>query len=170
MPLKKRSDLASKIIYGKLKNQLNLIKYYHKYYKNTCDSLNVVYEDVVGRMMVLIKQVKNYKGVTDGYKSEIMGIEVSGANLYWGYIKELLADDDVGFLFRERKGATDLVNSMLNYGYSILYARIWRELLKRKLNPTDSVIFYPCCLNCYAKIEYVLLNNERKPGPMVVMI
>lgn len=35
------------------------------------------------------------------------------------------ADDDVGFLFRERKGATDLVNSMLNYGYSILYARIW---------------------------------------------
>lgn len=82
MPLKKRSDLASKIIYGKLKNQLSLIKYYHKYHKNTCDSLNVVYEDVVGRMMVLIKQVKNYKGVTDGYKSEIMGIEASGANLY----------------------------------------------------------------------------------------
>ena len=143
MPLKKRSELASKIIYGKLKNQLNLIKYYHKYHKQTSDTLKEVYEDVVSRMLLLIKQVKEYKGVSDGYKSDIMGMEASGATLYWSYIKELLTDDDIGFLFRERKGATDLVNSMLNYGYSILYARIWRELLKRKLNPTDSVLHEP---------------------------
>ena len=143
MPLKKRSELASKIIYGKLKNQLNLIKYYHKYHKQTSDTLKEVYEDVVSRMLLLIKLVKEYKGVSDGYKSDIMGMEASGATLYWSYIKELLTDDDIGFLFRERKGATDLVNSMLNYGYSILYARIWRELLKRKLNPTDSVLHEP---------------------------
>lgn len=35
---------------------------------------------------------------------------------------------------------------------------------------SDSVIFYPCCLNCYAKIEYVPLARERAPGPMVVMV
>lgn len=33
---------------------------------------------------------------------------------------------------------------------------------------TDSVIFYPCCLNCYAKIEYMPEARERKPGPMIV--
>ncbi len=35
---------------------------------------------------------------------------------------------------------------------------------------TDSVIFYPCCLNCYAKIEYVPKVRERKPGPMIVTV
>lgn len=59
---------------------------------------------------------------------------------YWGYIRELLSDDDVGFIKRERKGATDLVNCMLNYGYAILYTRIWQALLGAKLNPFDSII------------------------------
>lgn len=143
LPVKKRSELASKIIYGKLKNQLNLIKYYHKYHKHTSDVLKEVYENVSGGILVLVKQVKEYEGAIDGYKSEIMGIEASGASLYWSYIKELLSDDNTGFLYRERRGATDLVNSMLNYGYSILYARIWRELLRRSLNPTDSVLHEP---------------------------
>ena len=40
---------------------------------------------------------------------------------------------------REHKGATDLFNSMLNYGYAILYSRIWQALLHARLNPYDSV-------------------------------
>ena len=36
--------------------------------------------------------------------------------------------------------ATDLVNSMLNYGYAILYARVWQALLRAQLNPYDSLI------------------------------
>lgn len=44
------------------------------------------------------------------------------------------------FTHRERHGATDLVNCLLNYGYSILYARIWQGVLYRKLNPTISII------------------------------
>ena len=33
LPLERKVKLASQIIVGKLKNQLNLIKYYHKYHK-----------------------------------------------------------------------------------------------------------------------------------------
>ena len=33
----------------------------------------------------------------------------------------------------------------------------------------DSVIFYPCCLNCYYKIEYIPAKKERKPSPMVIV-
>ena len=55
----------------------------------------------------------------------------------------LLHDDDVGFYKRERQGATDLVNSMLNYGYAILYARVWQAVLAQKLNPSVSVIHAP---------------------------
>ena len=35
------------------------------------------------------------------------------------------------------------LNSLLNYGYSILYARIWQAVLRRKLNPTISIIHAP---------------------------
>ena len=59
---------------------------------------------------------------------------------YWAYIRELLSDDEVGFIKRERKGATDLVNCMLNYGYAILYTRVWQALLGAKLNPFDSIV------------------------------
>ena len=69
-----------------------------------------------------------------------MGIEAAGAVAYWNYIRELIADDNVDFQFRERKGATDLVNSMLNYGYSILYARVWQSLLYRQMNPSYGVL------------------------------
>ena len=62
---------------------------------------------------------------------------------YWSYIRELITDDDVEFQTREHKGATDLVNSMLNYGYSILYARVWQSLLYRQLNPSLGVLHVP---------------------------
>ena len=56
------------------------------------------------------------------------------------YLRELMSDDEVGFERREHQGATDLVNSMLNYGYSILYHRVWQALLAARLNPFNSLI------------------------------
>ena len=55
-------------------------------------------------------------------------------------LKKLIADDEVGFEHREHQGAHDLMNSMLNYGYAILYARMWQALLAAKLNPFESLI------------------------------
>lgn len=91
----------------------------------------------------MIKNISSYNEENTDYKKDIIGIEAVGANLYWDYIRELISDDQVGFLFRERHGATDLVNCMLNYGYAIIYARVWQSLLFRKLNPTDSVLHEP---------------------------
>ena len=54
--------------------------------------------------------------------------------------RELLEDDEIDFEHREHKGAQDLFNSMLNYGYAILYAKVWQALLGAKLNPFDSFI------------------------------
>ena len=72
--------------------------------------------------------------------TKLMGHEAQVAIRYWDYIRELIADDDVAFERREHQGATDLTNSMLNYGYSILYARVWQALLAARLNPFDSLI------------------------------
>ena len=70
----------------------------------------------------------------------LIGYESQAAIKYWYYIRELLIDDGVEFIKREHKGAIDLLNSMLNYGYAILYTRVWQALLAAKLNPYDSII------------------------------
>lgn len=142
MSLEQKAKLASRIIYGKLKNQLNLIKYFHKYHKKTSEHLCSVYNDVEPKLKSLLVSLSKYKP-TENYRQEIMGLEAAGAVAYWNYIRELIADDNVDFQFRERKGATDLVNSMLNYGYSILYARVWQSLLYRQMNPSYGVLHEP---------------------------
>lgn len=134
-----RMELAKRIIYGKIKNQLNLIKYFHKYHKTTSENLCKKYDEVVPKLNVIIKEVNAYnKG--ESYRVDIMQWEANAALLYWGYIRELISDDNVGFKFRERKGATDLVNCLLNFGYAILYARVWQSLLRYKMNPLNSVL------------------------------
>lgn len=134
-----RMELAKRIIYGKIKNQLNLIKYFHKYHKTTSEDLCKKYDEVVPKLNVIIKEVNAYnKG--ESYCVDIMQWEANAALLYWGYIRELISDDNVGFKFRERKGATDLVNCLLNFGYAILYARVWQSLLRYKMNPLNSVL------------------------------
>ena len=70
----------------------------------------------------------------------LVAFEAQGAVRYWEYIRQLLNDDKIDFRNREHKGATDLVNCMLNYGYALLYSRVWQALLKAKLNPFDSII------------------------------
>jgi CRISPR-associated endonuclease Cas1 len=71
---------------------------------------------------------------------KLVGFEAQIAIRYWDYIRELVSDDEVGFEHREHRGATDIVNSMLNYGYAILYTRVWQALLSAHLNPFNSLI------------------------------
>ena len=136
-----RALLAKKIISGKLKNQFNLIKYYHKYHKTKYDILCEKYDTIAPKLKGLIDQIGIYV-IQSGkdYRMELMALEAAGAVLYWDYVRKLLQDDQVGFIKREHKGATDLVNCLLNYGYSLLYARVWQALLLYKLNPSDGVL------------------------------
>ena len=140
MTYSQRMSLAKRIIYGKVKNQLNLIKYYHKYHKASSGVLRNKYEEVVTKLNVISKEVNTYHKIGETYRADIMQWEANAALLYWGYMRELISDDDVGFKFRDSKGATDLVNCLLNFGYAILYARVWQSLLHYKLNPMDSIL------------------------------
>lgn len=142
LSLERRSILAVKIIMGKIKNQINLIKYFHKYHKGVSDTLIEKYNEIMPLFKRIISDLKQIEGRED-YVTQVVQCEAKGAELYWRYIKELIRDDGVCFANRERHGATDLVNCLLNYGYSILYARIWQCVLYRKLNPTISIIHAP---------------------------
>ena len=94
-------------------------------------------EEVVEKFKAWKKVVK----IADtNFMKELLGHEAQVAVCYWSYVRELVSDDNVAFERREHRGATDLVNSMLNYGYAILYVRVWQALLAAKLNPFDSFI------------------------------
>lgn len=91
-------------------------------------------------MEELIEKTKKYQPKSMDYRGELMAYEAQAAIVYWEYIRRLFADDDIDFESRERRGATDLFNSLLNYGYAILYPRIWQAVLSAKLNPSISVL------------------------------
>ena len=141
LPLEQKIKLATQIIIGKLKNQLNLIKYYHKYHKDILGGkLSEKYVEVVLKIDKLIEKAKNYSQRNEKYTAELMAIESQAAIAYWSYIRVLTADDGIDFIRREHQGATDLLNSLLNYGYAILYARVWKNILAAKLNPSIGVL------------------------------
>lgn len=140
---KNKIALAGRIITGKLKNQENLIKYYHKYHKDTTGIVAEKYPETILRIEECIQRVKKYAEENEQYATFFMGQEAGAANAYWEYIRLLIADDGVDFHSRERQGASDLMNSMLNYGYAILYARVWNIVLTQKLNPSIGVLHAP---------------------------
>jgi CRISPR-associated endonuclease Cas1 len=141
MKIDKRCELASTIIAAKMRNQQNLIKYFHKYHKSTRADLCDKYDIIMPKIKKLIAKVSSYKVIPNvDYRTDIMVSEAECAQLYWSYVEELLSDDSVAFVKRVHQGATDLVNSMLNFGYAILYTRVWQAVLYNKLNPYDGVL------------------------------
>lgn len=135
-----RVRLATDFIRAKLKNQLYLVKYFHKYHKTLHPTLQEKYMDLEMFVDTFKEFERHANYASSDYFTQLVAKEAQGAVKYWAYIRELLDDDDVGFERREHHGATDLVNSMLNYGYAILYARTWQALLAAKLNPFESVV------------------------------
>jgi group II intron reverse transcriptase/maturase/CRISPR-associated endonuclease Cas1 len=135
-----KNTLALGIIEGKVKNQHALLKYFNKYHKNHAPGLQSKMEMMEQCINDFKLWKRNIKPDNDEFIPKLMGQEAQVAIRYWDCIRELIADDEVEFDHREHQGATDLMNSMLNYGYAILYARMWQALLAARLNPFESLI------------------------------
>lgn len=137
--------IASEFIEGKIRNQINLLKYYQR---NRPDGS--LYNSAVPEEIAQMKNaVRKLSRVLDGNKSysgarnSLMGYEAEAAKRYWKVIRILLADDVPDFPGRVRQGARDLVNSLLNYGYGFLYRQVWREVVCSGLNPQISFLHAP---------------------------
>lgn len=139
MAVGRKASFAACIVRGKLKNQQNLIKYFHKYHKEGPE-LQKRYDEAKEKIDSLIEKTKKIDIQNEKYAEVLMSYESAGAIAYWAYVRQLFADDDVEFESRIRQGATDLFNSLLNYGYAIMYARVWQALLAAKLNPGIGVL------------------------------
>ncbi len=140
MPLEKKAYMAARIVQGKLSNQQNLVKYFHKYHKGSHPQLDKAYHDLVGQLEQLEEKIKQVDLHNKEYATVLMTYEAAGAKAYWEYIGLLLGDDGIEFEGRVRQGASDLFNCLLNYGYALLYARVWQSVLGARLNPSLGVL------------------------------
>lgn len=133
--------LAKSFVEGKIKNQINLIKYYRKYKARREFQFFEVCEESINAMRSLLIKLRD---ISKGDSLELttpkmLALEGQSASYYWKLIK-LLLSHDVYFQGRERRGATDLVNSLLNYGYGILYSQIYQAIILAGLNPNISFL------------------------------
>lgn len=112
--------LAKEFIEGKAKNQLNCLKYIDRYHNKLSAHISKM-ENSLKRLAATVK---------DGQMA-LMGYEGEMAAVYWDAVKTLLGEDV--FAGRVTQGASDTVNSALNYGYAILYGRAQKALVKAGL-------------------------------------
>jgi group II intron reverse transcriptase/maturase/CRISPR-associated endonuclease Cas1 len=133
--------LARMFVYGKLKNQFSLLKYHGKYRKRNGNCYGALLAERRGSLSHLIRKAKNLPIGDDPerFRQQLMGVEGAFGARYWDLLKHILKDG-ISFTGRERRGARDLVNSLLNYGYGILYGRTLNAITCTGLNPTGSFL------------------------------
>lgn len=134
-------NLAVSFIEGKIKNQINVIKYFAKS-RRTGDP--ALYQELLSctvRMEEILSKIENFGTPIDSktrvnkeVREQIFSIEGRAAQDYWAGVG-LLLEDKIDFGGREGRGAIDPVNSALNYGYGILYSQVWGAVMLAGLEP-----------------------------------
>jgi len=128
--------LAKAFVLGKIKNQFTLLKYYQKYRRNRERTFGKIFREKQPQMMDLIERVKQLRFGSEpqAFRQRLMGLEGVFGAIYWGLVKHLFRQE-IDFPGRIRQGARDLINSLLNYGYGILYGRTFNAIIRAGLNP-----------------------------------
>ena len=126
---KRSVALAKLFIEGKLKNQVNVLKYFAKYRKGVDRDLFEAVYSTINQIEQIAGQLSGIKGkCIDDVRGQVMSVEGRAGNLYWQGIK-LLTGDKINFPGREHRDSTEPVNSMLNYGYGMLYRQVEGALI-----------------------------------------
>jgi len=120
---------------GKLLNQARLLKYFAKNLRATQPEQFAQLQRQIAAILALRRAI--LRGAwpdLDQGRAAIMGLEGTAARHYWQAVS-LLIEKHADFPGRLHRGATDFVNSLLNYGYGVLYSQIWSSVLNAGLEP-----------------------------------
>jgi|SRR5579875_1016776 CRISPR-associated protein Cas1 len=127
--------LAKAFAMAKLRNQAVLLKYMAKYRQHTEPEVFAIAREAAFVCEDLARQVEETQGAdTEAVRLPLMALEAQGARHYWDAAR-LLVRPDLAWPRRETRGAADLVNQLLNYGYGILYAQVEQAILLAGLDP-----------------------------------
>lgn len=130
------ANLVREIIDAKIHNQSSLLKYAAKYRKQRDIQLYTSIMDAAKKVDAHREELKKITAsLLDGdLRGRLLSVEGRASQTYWQGFQDLLVSE-VQFPGREHRGAADPVNSLLNYGYGILYNQLHCALLLAGLEP-----------------------------------
>ena len=127
--------LAHAFVHGKLENQVNLLRAMAKNRRENDPDCFEETQWIVGEIRDALAAAEDTVGKTcDEIRLQLLAAEGRGAERYWTGVRRLLLAD-LDWPGRQTQGATDPLNTALNYGYGILYARVERALILAGLDP-----------------------------------
>ncbi len=128
-------ELSRLIVRGKIRNQRHLLLYFGKYLKTSAPERYKVLESIAPKLRSLEIQARGVKGACiEERRDNLMGLEGVAGRLYWDGVKAII-ESKAEFAGRMHQGASDPVNSLLNYGYAILYSHVWGAVVNAGLEP-----------------------------------
>ncbi|MDI6716032.1 MAG: CRISPR-associated endonuclease Cas1 [Actinomycetota bacterium] len=128
-------ELAKQFALGKISNQINLLKYVSKYRKTANPQAYEMLVSSISKIDDLRKTLEKLAGQSiEDARENILNLEGRSASIYWDSLSRIIPSN-YGFSRREKRGATDLVNSALNYGYGILYSQVAVAIALAGLDP-----------------------------------
>lgn len=137
------ADFARRMVDAKIRNQQNLMKYFNKHHRRDDLPHQAAVQEWLKKMDAEREWIKKLTTCDiKKLRGQLFSAEGRAAQSYWAYVQELLSDY-VPFPKRSRRGAKDPVNAALNYGYGILYGRMWESLIRARLNAGLSYLHSP---------------------------
>jgi CRISPR-associated protein Cas1 len=127
------ANVARRIIAGKLRNQRGLLATAVKTVHDV-DTAKQVREAIAALDRARAQALRVRGDCVESVRPSLLGIEGAAAHVYCQCFARLCGAQS-GFVGRKFEGPLDGVNAMLNYGYAILYSRVWAATLRAGLDP-----------------------------------
>jgi len=119
---------------GKIQNQSITLRYLAKTRKDTPagEELLLASAEVADNAARLgpLREAETIDAIRD----QLLATEGHAARQYWQAVRKILPES-YGWTARTGRGATDPINSLLNYGYGILYGQVEQSLVLAGLDP-----------------------------------
>lgn len=116
-------ELSKKIIKSKLINATVILRRFNRNRDNS------KIESIIQEIKNNIKKIKKIDSI-----KKLLGIEGIGSRYYFDGVKEILGKEFI-FYGRSKRPPKDPFNSLISFGYSILYSEILSMVKKEKLSP-----------------------------------
>lgn len=127
-------EIARELVRAKLEEQARLLHFLARTWRRAGDVKPLILV-ASASLSEASSMASNVAGDScEKVRGILMSLEARGAQAYWSALARL-APEGLGFCGRVKKGAGDVVNSMLNYGYAILATEVWLAILRAGLDP-----------------------------------
>ena len=129
------AHFAITVVANKINNQSKLLRYFGKYLKQSDPAVFDRIEVLAGELKSLAQKAKKFQGDSlSTARKGLLGMEGASSRMYWEGVQAIVSKKRE-LMGRVHRGATDEVNSLLNYGYGILYSQVWGAVITAGLEP-----------------------------------